>query len=242
MFENVSKKTTAVQIFFSHIWKNIKISLKRHIKVYPATLLKLLYLSACASYLVFAWSVLSTTEMITTPLEENSRYLAADLLLFAFIFHGFLYFHAWIKFRTRLPISEEDFDVLQIYTKEDFLLFLDAFRYRKSPLYNGTNKAIAIFPYLEYTYKQNSIYYTKMLELFKTLPQYTDLTFEDGDNYNFVEYGIETLEKSTLPLKATASLIDEIHTYFEGLDSELEYKKQALEKFEKIKEPQSYFH
>ena len=242
MFEKVSKKTTSVQIFFSYMWENIKMSLKRHIKAYPVTLLKLLYLSACALYIVFAVTVLSTTEMITTPLEENSRDLATTLLLLAFIFHGFLYFHAWIKFRTRLPISDEDFDVLQIYTKEDFLLFLDAFRFRKSPLFNGSNKELAIFPYLEYTYKQNSTYYTKILELFKTLPQYTDLTFEDGDNYNFIECGIETLEKSSLPLKATASLIDEIHTYFEGLHSELEYKKQALEKFEKVEEPQSYFH
>lgn len=216
MFENVPKKTTALQIFFRFIW--------RYIKAYYRIALLIMF-CVCGGFSVL-FAVIRFVEFVTlNPFGNQMFYVGCGLFFIAIILNELLYPCMWLKFRTRLPISMEDLGKLHVYTKEDLLIFLDAFRYRRRPIFGADE-------ILTFQYVCNTDYYEKLEELFQVLPQYTEISFKVGDKYHFLEDGIISLERSRSPLKATAPLVDEIHKHFETLG--LDYKLRVLERFEKM--------
>ena len=229
MFKKLTKKTNLFGIIRDALCENAKqllgIMLIISIVYCPCVIWQCFYVKHIKiGYLPIIYKILLTIAIIMLVLDI----LLIIPLAISGIIYGVNYFILWYNFRVGLPVSEADLDAIGVYTKEDLVLFLGAYRICGG---KGIN---AVFGY------NNSSKYWKNIErLYDDLPSYT--VCERLNIYNVLTFKIEC---------ATSKLAKEVYTYLYSMRHYLsdiwgnEFLNKTLDHLEKIEtvaDPEKYF-
>ena len=199
MIEKVSKKTTITKI--------IRNAIKKWVSNYGLAIVKII---VC---IYFAISILGDMLLLFGKFGwiEIEQYFPAILCyigtaLFAIYISFVLFeqcykFYAWAQWRTHFPLRKEELPKLHIHTKEDLLIFLDAYSIIKNPF----TKGVYVFSYYK---NKKADYYLKLFHLLLELPSY------DAHPYN----SIYTLSYSGKIDMITKELAEDIRQYYKSLE------------------------
>ena len=126
---------------------------------------------------------------------------------------GLVYrYKKWRKFRSGLPLSEEELPELHVYAKEDLVLYMQAYEYVEGFLHLPSRFCwegmVDLFGPQHFEYDYGSAYWEAMEELYQKLPGYT--VSEDDARET------DTLE-DVEPTCANAILLQDVKEYFEKI-------------------------
>lgn len=126
---------------------------------------------------------------------------------------GLVYrYKKWRKFRSGLPLSEEELPELHVYAKEDLVLYMQAYEYVEGFLHLPSRFCwegmVDLFGPQHFEYDYGSAYWEAMEELYQKLPGYT--VSEDDARET------DTLEEVE-PTCANAILLQDVKEYFEKI-------------------------
>ena len=126
---------------------------------------------------------------------------------------GLVYrYKKWRKFRSGLPLSEEELPELHVYAKEDLVLYMQAYEYVEGFLHLPSRFCwegmVDLFGPQHFEYDYGNAYWEAMEELYRKLPGYT-VPENDG-------LETDTLEEVE-PTCANAILLQDVKEYFEKI-------------------------
>lgn len=126
---------------------------------------------------------------------------------------GLVYrYKKWRKFRSGLPLSEEELPELHVYAKEDLVLYMQAYEYVEGFLHLPSRFCwegmVDLFGPQHFEYDYGNAYWEAMEELYRKLPGYT-VPEDDG-------LETDTLEEVE-PTCANAILLQDVKEYFEKI-------------------------
>ena len=187
MFEKLSKKINYLDVLMDLMVKYYK---KFKYNMFPII---------CLFILVGSWTI-SLFTLFIISLNSNmfvydanifvkiSFTISALSIIYYLIFIAYK-FKKWLEFRASLPVSEEELKELNVYTREDFVLFLYSYSYI-------IPNHFKMFGSFNFEYDNKAEYYKILENLFLNLPTKFPGIYKIPEN--FLEYFIKTKEHKLL--------------------------------------------
>ena len=226
MIEKVSKKTTITKI--------IRNAIKRWFFNCGLAIVKII---VCTYFVISIMGpvllLLNKSGVIKIEhcLPDIIYYAGPIILIIYIVFKFCCAFYMWTRWRTHLPLTKEELHKLHIYTREDLLIFLNAYGTIKVPF---QKRYVSI-----YCDNEKADYYQELNNLLRELPSYA-----------IKPYGpIKDLSYSGKIEMITKELAEDIRQYYKSLECDdlvgfidglikIEHPELFIEERKKIMEEQ----